>query len=122
MKLTVLSVAYSLVRVSTDTAGGAEQIVAMLDDRLALRGHRSLVMAAILESTHVDGPFARTGFHGISSIASGAVDGDAASSAGAVSAAGESPCASRGDSAIFAGSLSRGGAQIDQLAEGSCGG
>ncbi len=46
MQLTVWSVTYPLVRVSADTAGGAEQIVAALDDGLTSRGHGSLVVAA----------------------------------------------------------------------------
>jgi glycosyltransferase involved in cell wall biosynthesis len=44
--LTVLNVAYPLVPVSPDTAGGAEQVVSLLDAGLGLRGHRSLVLAA----------------------------------------------------------------------------
>ncbi len=43
---TILSVAYPLVPVSRDTAGGAEQIVSILDRHLVEHGWRSLVIAA----------------------------------------------------------------------------
>lgn len=43
--LTVLQVAYPLAPVSADTVGGAEQIVATLDEFLTRHGHRSLVAA-----------------------------------------------------------------------------
>jgi glycosyltransferase involved in cell wall biosynthesis len=43
--LTVLGVAYPLAPVSMDTAGGAEQILAMLDRGLVQAGHRSIVIA-----------------------------------------------------------------------------
>jgi glycosyltransferase involved in cell wall biosynthesis len=43
--LTVLHVAYPLAPVSTDAAGGAEQVLAMLDRGLARAGHRSIVIA-----------------------------------------------------------------------------
>ena len=45
MPLTVLSVSYSLAHVSRRTAGGAEQVLATLDEALVLEGHRSLVLA-----------------------------------------------------------------------------
>lgn len=45
MSLTVLNVGYPLAVVSEDTAGGAEQIVAILDAALVEHGHRSLVIA-----------------------------------------------------------------------------
>jgi glycosyltransferase involved in cell wall biosynthesis len=45
--LTVLSVGYPLAQVSTRTAGGAEQVLAMLDKGLIEAGHRSLVIAPI---------------------------------------------------------------------------
>jgi glycosyltransferase involved in cell wall biosynthesis len=45
MPLTVLSVSYPLAPVTESTAGGAEQILAMLDDSLVDNGHRSLVIA-----------------------------------------------------------------------------
>jgi glycosyltransferase involved in cell wall biosynthesis len=43
--LTVLSVSYPLAQVSSRTAGGAEQILAILDNGLVEAGHRSLVLA-----------------------------------------------------------------------------
>jgi glycosyltransferase involved in cell wall biosynthesis len=43
--LTVLSVSYPLARVSENTAGGAEQVLAILDEALVRCGHRSLVLA-----------------------------------------------------------------------------
>ncbi len=46
MRFTVLSVAYPLVPVSSDTAGGAEQIVSLLDRHIVASGGRSIVMAA----------------------------------------------------------------------------
>ncbi len=45
MNLTVLSVAYSLSAVRPETAGGAEQVLAMLDEALVRAGHRSIVAA-----------------------------------------------------------------------------
>lgn len=45
MSLTVLSVSYPLARVSSSTAGGAEQILASLDRALVSAGHTSLVIA-----------------------------------------------------------------------------
>jgi glycosyltransferase involved in cell wall biosynthesis len=45
MTLTVLSVAYALSAVRPETAGGAEQVLAMLDDALVQAGHRSIVAA-----------------------------------------------------------------------------
>lgn len=44
--MTVLNVAYSLATVSPDTAGGAEQVLAMLDSGLTRAGHESIVIAA----------------------------------------------------------------------------
>lgn len=43
--MTVLSIAYVLAPVSSDTAGGAEQVLSMLDRALVAAGHRSLVIA-----------------------------------------------------------------------------
>jgi glycosyltransferase involved in cell wall biosynthesis len=43
--LTVLSVAYPLAPAGPDAAGGAEQVLSMLDEALAGAGHRSLVVA-----------------------------------------------------------------------------
>ena len=45
MPLTVLSVSYSLAHVSPKTAGGAEQVLATIDEALVRSGHRSLVVA-----------------------------------------------------------------------------
>src|SRR5438105_7292346 len=45
MPLTVLSVSYSLAHVSRKTAGGAEQVLATIDEALVRSGHRSLVVA-----------------------------------------------------------------------------
>jgi glycosyltransferase involved in cell wall biosynthesis len=45
MPLTVLSVSYSLAHVSRKTAGGAEQVLATLDEALVRSGYRSLVVA-----------------------------------------------------------------------------
>ncbi len=44
--LTVLNVAYPFAPVAPDTAGGAEQVLAMIDEALVDAGHRSLVLAA----------------------------------------------------------------------------
>lgn len=44
--LAVLSVAYPLAPVSRNSAGGAEQILALLDDAIVHAGHRSLVVAS----------------------------------------------------------------------------
>ena len=44
--LTILSVAYPFAPVSPETAGGAEQVLAMIDEALVAAGHRSLVLAA----------------------------------------------------------------------------
>ena len=43
--LTVLSVSYPLAKVSANTAGGAEQVLATLDQELVRTGHRSIVLA-----------------------------------------------------------------------------
>jgi glycosyltransferase involved in cell wall biosynthesis len=45
MSLTVLSVGFPLARLSTRTAGGAEQVLAMLDEALVRGGHKSIVLA-----------------------------------------------------------------------------
>jgi glycosyltransferase involved in cell wall biosynthesis len=42
----VLSVAYPFARVSLDSAGGAEQVLALIDRRLVEQGHNSVVIAA----------------------------------------------------------------------------
>jgi glycosyltransferase involved in cell wall biosynthesis len=46
MPLTVLNVAYPLAPVGDDTAGGAEQVLAMIDEALVNAGHVSIVLAA----------------------------------------------------------------------------
>jgi glycosyltransferase involved in cell wall biosynthesis len=58
MPFTVLSVAFPLVPVSPDTAGGAEQIVSVLDRHIVQSGGRSLVMAA--EGSRVRGELIAT--------------------------------------------------------------
>ena len=45
MRLTVLSVSYPLAQVSFGTPGGAEQVLATIDEALVRAGHRSLVLA-----------------------------------------------------------------------------
>lgn len=45
MSLTVLSVAYPFAPVTSDPAGGAEQVLAQLDRALTEKGHRSIVLA-----------------------------------------------------------------------------
>jgi glycosyltransferase involved in cell wall biosynthesis len=45
MKLNVLSVAYPLAPVGLDAVGGAEQVLAAIDDALMAAGHRSTVLA-----------------------------------------------------------------------------
>lgn len=52
-KLTVLSVAYPLARVSPDSAGGAEQVLLTLDRALHEADHRSMVVAP--EGSRVQG-------------------------------------------------------------------
>lgn len=46
MSLTVVSVAHPFAPVAADSAGGAEQVVAAIDQALVGRGHRSIVLAA----------------------------------------------------------------------------
>jgi len=45
MGLTVASVGYPLAMVSSQTAGGAEQVLSILDESLVREGHRSVVLA-----------------------------------------------------------------------------
>ena len=45
MRLSVLSVSYPLAQVSFGTPGGAEQLLATIDEALVRAGHRSLVLA-----------------------------------------------------------------------------
>jgi glycosyltransferase involved in cell wall biosynthesis len=52
VSLTILNVAYPLVPVGPDTAGGAEQVLTALDRGIANAGHRSLVLAAEGSITH----------------------------------------------------------------------
>jgi glycosyltransferase involved in cell wall biosynthesis len=47
MRLTVLNISYPLAQVSERTAGGAEQVLANLDEALVRAGHRSLVVAPL---------------------------------------------------------------------------
>lgn len=56
--MTVLSVAYPLAAVREDTAGGAEQVLSMLDRALVASGHHSIVVAA--ESSQVAGTLIAT--------------------------------------------------------------
>jgi glycosyltransferase involved in cell wall biosynthesis len=58
MSLTVLSVAFPLATVGPDAVGGAEQVLAMLDDALVDAGHRSIVIAR--EGSHVRGTLVAT--------------------------------------------------------------
>ena len=46
MPFTILSIAHPLIPVSSDTAGGAEQILSILDRHIVAAGGRSVVMAA----------------------------------------------------------------------------
>src|SRR5438132_8760984 len=45
MRLTVLNASYPLAQVSFGTPGGAEQVLATIDEALVRAGHRSLVLA-----------------------------------------------------------------------------
>jgi glycosyltransferase involved in cell wall biosynthesis len=56
--MTVLSVAYPLAAVREDTAGGAEQVLAMLDRALIAAGHQSIVVAT--EGSRVSGTLLAT--------------------------------------------------------------
>ena len=58
MPLSVVSVAYPLVPVSPDTAGGAEQIVSILDRQIVEAGHKSVVIAC--EGSRVRGRLVAT--------------------------------------------------------------
>src|SRR5512141_2354772 len=69
--LTVLNVAYPLAPVSPDSAGGAEQVLVLLDEALTTRGHRSLVVAPqgsqvageLFPIPYISGPFDDTARH-----------------------------------------------------------
>jgi glycosyltransferase involved in cell wall biosynthesis len=52
MPLTLLSVGYPLAKVSANTAGGAEQVIVILDEALVRHGHRSLVLAPVGSQCH----------------------------------------------------------------------
>ena len=45
-RLTILNAAYPFAPVAPETAGGAEQVLAMIDEALVAAGHQSLVLAA----------------------------------------------------------------------------
>lgn len=51
--MTILSVAYPLLPVSSDSAGGAEQILFLVERELAAAGHESIVVAA--EGSRISG-------------------------------------------------------------------
>ncbi|MGE5486403.1 MAG: glycosyltransferase [bacterium] len=59
--MTVLSVAYPLAPVRENTAGGAEQVLAMLDAALTRAGHHSVVVAC--EGSRVTGTLVATPRH-----------------------------------------------------------
>lgn len=58
MPLTVVQVAFPLAEVRPDAAGGAEQIISLLDRELVRRGHRSIVIAC--DGSSVAGELVRT--------------------------------------------------------------
>ena len=60
MSLTILSIGYPLAPVAENTAGGAEQILAILDEALVASGHRSIVIAP--EDSHCRGTLIPTTF------------------------------------------------------------
>jgi glycosyltransferase involved in cell wall biosynthesis len=57
-KLNILSVAFPFAPVRTDTAGGAEQVLAMIDEALCEAGHNSTVIAS--EGSCVKGRLIKT--------------------------------------------------------------
>ncbi|HEX2961336.1 MAG TPA: glycosyltransferase family 4 protein [Ignavibacteriales bacterium] len=62
-RLNILSVAFPFAPVRTDTAGGAEQVLAMIDEALMEHGHNSVVVAC--EGSKVKGRLIKTpGVHG----------------------------------------------------------
>lgn len=62
-KLNILSVAFPFAPVRTDTAGGAEQVLAMIDEALIENGHNSIVVAC--DGSKVRGKLIKTpGVHG----------------------------------------------------------
>jgi len=44
MSLTIVSIAYPFVPIGTDTVGGTEQVLALIDQALVRHGHRSIVI------------------------------------------------------------------------------
>jgi glycosyltransferase involved in cell wall biosynthesis len=58
MPLTVVSIAYPLVPIGTDTVGGTEQVLALIDQALVRHGHRSIVIGA--EGSKIAGTLAAT--------------------------------------------------------------
>lgn len=58
MRLSVLSVGYPLAPAGLDTAGGAEQVLALLDRALVRAGHRSVVIAG--EGSRTEGELIET--------------------------------------------------------------
>lgn len=57
MKLSILSVAFPFAAVRNNTAGGAEQVLAMIDEALVEAGHNSVVIAS--EGSEVKGKLIR---------------------------------------------------------------
>jgi len=51
-RLKILNVAYPFAAVTPETAGGAEQVLAMIDEAIVAAGHESLVLAAPGSQTH----------------------------------------------------------------------
>jgi glycosyltransferase involved in cell wall biosynthesis len=58
LSMHILSVAYPLFPVNPDSAGGAEQILSLLERGLTARGHRSTVVAA--QGSHIQGELIET--------------------------------------------------------------
>jgi glycosyltransferase involved in cell wall biosynthesis len=56
--MTIVSVAYPLLPVSADSAGGAEQVLWLVERELAAEGHRSIVIAA--EGSRISGDLVPT--------------------------------------------------------------
>jgi glycosyltransferase involved in cell wall biosynthesis len=61
MNLSVLSIGYPLAPVGRDTSGGAEQVLALLDDALVHAGHHSVVIAP--EGSRIEGTLLATRRH-----------------------------------------------------------
>src|SRR5437660_7662825 len=60
MPITILSIGYPFAPVAENTAGGAEQILAILDEALVSSGNGSIVIAP--EGSHCRGTLIETGF------------------------------------------------------------